>query len=83
MSERKSVTLHDFLTDKQVLAAWQIYKDLSPAPGVAAKIATEVIEPNMREIEAKLGQECDAYYLGYMCEYVFMKAPSGTDPNLN
>ena len=71
MSDR-SITLADFLTDKQVRQAYEIYKKHQKNPGSASDaIRKEVIEPNMKAINRKLGQENDSYYLSYACEYVF------------
>jgi len=71
MSDR-SITLGDFLTDKQVRQAYEIYKKHQKEPGTsAAAIREAVIEPNMKAINRKLGQENDSYYLSYVCEYVF------------
>lgn len=63
MTAPKSVTLPDFLTDEQIAHAVKLYE----AHGMDAvgKIRTEVIEPNMAAINAKLGQANDARYLAY------------------
>lgn len=59
----KTTTLPQFLTDAQIAAAAKLYAD----HGMAArlKIQTQVIEPNLPAINAKLGQDNDARYLAY------------------
>lgn len=70
----KHVTLSDFLTKSQIDAAFEIYKaDDQPA----ARIAKEIIEPNLTEINRKLGQENDAKFLAYACEHVFNQVGRG------
>lgn len=59
----KTVSLTDFLTTEQIKQARKLKS--------AAKIAAQVIEPNIKEINKKLGQENDSLYLGYACEHVF------------
>lgn len=62
----KKITLYDFLTDEQIKKAAELK--------TAAKITAEIIEPNIKAINLKLGQENDPKYLGYLCEYVFSQA---------
>ena len=63
LTQAKSVTLPDFLTEVQIADAIRLYE----AHGMDAvgTIQSQVIEPNMAEINAKLGQENDARYLAY------------------
>ena len=56
-------TLPDFLTEEQIAQCAKLYPDQKA-------IVKEVIEPNMVEINRKLGQENDARYLGYVVIYV-------------
>jgi hypothetical protein len=68
------MTLPDFLTEEQITAAQELYK--TAEPGTFARLcAQQVIRPNMAEINRKLGQENDANYLAYACEYVFSNMP--------
>lgn len=60
--EMKYVTLPDFLTEAQIAQVLKLKN--------AKAIREQVIEPNMEEINRKLGQENDATYLAYVCEYV-------------
>jgi len=77
MSKQRTITLPDFLTEDQIRTASLIY-DLHKRSGrVAGEIAKRVIEPNLAEINRKLGQENDAHYLAYCCEYVFSKLEAG------
>lgn len=66
----KTITLQDFLTAQQIQQAKKIYnREEFPAK----EICKQVIEPNIEEINKKLGQENDSMYLAYACEYVFGK----------
>lgn len=67
----KHITLPDFLTDEQIEAALALYKKHKGTGRVAKEIAAQIIQPNMDEINRKLGQENDASYLAYACEHVF------------
>lgn len=68
----RSMTLPDFLTDEQIEQARKIYVACQNSDKMpASEIAKQVIEPNMAEINRKLGQENDAHYLAFCCEYVF------------
>lgn len=62
----KTIKLTDFLTNEQI--------ELMCTLKTATKITKEIIEPNIRKINKKLGQENDPEFLGYMCEYAIMKA---------
>jgi hypothetical protein len=66
----KNVLLTDFLTCHQLGQALSIYKENLPANRVNI-IQQKVIEPNMGEINRKLGQENDPRYLAYAVVYVF------------
>lgn len=69
------VTLPDFLTEEQIKQAVEIYtRALTSGEMCAPIICREVIEPNMEEINRKLGQENDAMYLAYMCEYALVRS---------
>jgi hypothetical protein len=68
---KKQITLPDFLTEDQIDSALAIYREHKGTGNVAKLIASKVIEPNMKTINEKLGQENDAMYLAYACEYVF------------
>ena len=69
MAERKTVTLHDFLTVDQIEKAIEL--------GAAKAICDEIIEPNINEINQKLGQENDPMYLAYMTEYAVKQVGNG------
>lgn len=62
----KTVTLPDFLTEKQIKAAQNCKS--------AREISEKVITPNLKAINKKLGQENDAMYLAYCCEYAFRES---------
>ncbi len=64
----KTVTLPQFLTEEQIDQAIRLYR--FHGDDAVEPIRTIVIEPNMAEINAKLGQENDARYLAYATVYV-------------
>lgn len=73
---RKTISLTDFLTKKEIDLALRLYK--TAAPGTFNKtIVPKIIEPNLARINAALGQENDPRYLGYMVEYVFSRVSHG------
>jgi len=63
----KAVALADFLTPRQLQDAITLWTGGGRAPELCAMI----IEPNLTEIQAKLGTEMDAMYLAYAIEYTF------------
>jgi hypothetical protein len=67
----KSMTLPDFLTPDQIEQAQALYKKFKNTGRFASECAKQIMEPNMKEINRKLGQENDAKYLAYACELVF------------
>ena len=71
----KYVSLPDFLTKEQIQQALDIWTDTQSAKEIAAK----VIQPNLTEINRKLGQENDALYLSYACTYVFQQIRDKND----
>lgn len=62
----KMVKLCDFLTEEQIEKATQLRTH--------KEIREEIIEPNIAEINRKLGQENDPTYLAFMVEYVVSMA---------
>ena len=71
----KTMTLPDFLTAAQIEHAQRIYRKLNM--DAVKVIREEVIEPNMAEINRKLGQENDASYLAYAVVYVLSQVMGG------
>lgn len=69
-----NITLGDFLTDDQIESAQALYKKFKGTGRFATECAKQIIEPNLPEINRKLGQENDARYLAYACEFVFNQA---------
>jgi len=57
----KKVTINQFLNKEQIEKAKNLKK--------AKDICAEIIEPNISDINAALGQENDPMYLAYMVEY--------------
>ncbi len=66
----RTMVITDFLTQDQINEAIKIYETAEPGT-FARTLAEKIIEPNLAEINRKLGQENDARYLAYACEYVF------------
>jgi hypothetical protein len=60
----KTTKLTDFLTKGQIKTAVWLN-----ANGGAKSICKHLIQPNIDEINRKLGQENDPMYLAYACEY--------------
>lgn len=67
----RSMTLPDFLDQKQIESALALYKKFKGTGRVATEIAEQIIEPAKAEIERKLGQEVDSKFMAYACEHTF------------
>lgn len=67
----KQVTIADFLTPQEISLAVKMWRESKD--NYASRIAATIITPNMARINASLGQENDAMYLGYMIEYAVMQ----------
>jgi len=68
----KKFALPDFLTEAQIAKAIRLYE--AHGHDAKAKIQSQIIEPSMAAINAKLGQENDASYLAYAVVYVLSQA---------
>ena len=69
----KKMTLPQFLTPAQIALAAALYREHGDLDAVRP-IQTQVIEPNMAAIDAKLGQENDARYLAYAVVFALSQA---------
>lgn len=58
----KKVALLDFLTPAEIEQARKLKS--------ASEIKRKIVDPNLRRINAALGQQNDPMYLAYMIEYV-------------
>jgi len=67
----KRVTLTSFLTDAQIENALRLWHRPHMARLFHSDCRREIIEPNLAEINRKLGQENDPEYLAYVIEFVF------------
>lgn len=68
------VKISDFLSRDQINSAFLIYqKTDSPAQ----EICNQIIKPNLKRINRRLGQENDPMYLAYCCEFAFSKLRNG------
>jgi len=65
----KNVRLGDFLTDEQIEQVRQIGPN-------RARLQAEVIEPNINNINVRLGQENDPAYLAYTLVFVLSSVSS-------
>ena len=72
----KTVTLTDFLDEQQIEDVVAILR----VGGSAQAVCEFVIQPNIDEINRKLGQENDVMYLAYACEYAVRQASGLTQP---
>jgi len=71
-SPTQMIALGDILTNDEIADALRLYhQHKEQGYGFAAAAATQIIEPVLDRINKKLGQENDAYYLGFAIEYVF------------
>ena len=68
----KTVTLRDFLTDREIIQAAQLWR--KPGGQTAQRVANEIIRPNIDRINKALGQENDVMYLAYVVEYAIGEA---------
>lgn len=62
MVARKMVSVTDFLTSEEIKRAMELK--------TAKLIREQIVEPNIKRINVKLGQENDPMYLSYMIEYI-------------
>lgn len=67
------MTLLDFLTEKQIKQAYKLYLEHLSHTNAVGEIERQIIIPNMKEINHKLGQENNSKYLAYVCVYAFAK----------
>lgn len=66
----RKVTISQFLTEEEVQRAMDMHKQTRDSPTTLhRKLVDEIIKPNIRRINADLGQANDPAYLGYMLEY--------------
>tara|TARA_R110000868_G_scaffold198338_1_gene444667 strand:+ start:270 stop:497 length:228 start_codon:yes stop_codon:yes gene_type:complete len=67
----RSITIGDFLTDKEIKRALSLYRK---TPEKFHKLCKEkIIAPNIERINAKLGQENDQDFLAFAVEYSIMR----------
>jgi hypothetical protein len=66
----KTARLGDFLTDGQLEKVQQLWRTYDGDKTLFhAAVVQQVIQPNLEQINAKLGQENDARYLAYAIQY--------------
>lgn len=74
MKNRPTFTIGDILTDAEINRAVQLYEDDTMALTFNRRVVEEIVMPNLKRIEEKLGQPMDPRYLGYAIEYALMHA---------
>lgn len=72
----KITSIGEFLTVAQIKTAQTIWK--KDRSNFHKRVLAEVVEPHMKEINRKLGQENNAGFIAYAIEYIFSEGdPSG------
>jgi hypothetical protein len=71
MSNRKKVSVSDFLTVDETITAMKLYQKAREGT-FAKKCAKEIITPILPRINEKLGQENDPLFLAYTVEHIFI-----------
>lgn len=70
----RKVTIEQFLTPEEIEQAKALYRANKDTPTKFHKaVVDQIIRPNIRRINADLGQDNDPGYLGYAVEYVFSR----------
>jgi phosphatidylserine/phosphatidylglycerophosphate/cardiolipin synthase-like enzyme len=62
MTPPRTITLFDFLTEEEIVAAVGLNNRIL--------VRDQIIIPNLKRIDAKLGQSNDADYMSYLVEHV-------------
>lgn len=68
----QTVTIQTILTDEQIYKAIEL--------GRAQEICSEIIKPNIEEINNKIGQQNDPMYIAYMVEYALVSIKQTMQP---
>lgn len=71
----RKVAISQFLTEEEIKQAVKLYTE-DPVH-FHKRCVAEILKPNIRRINADLGQQNDAGYLAYMVEYVIVKTIIG------
>jgi len=67
----RTATLNDFLTEDQIKDCMVLYRQYKDTGDFIDKVTTEILEPNITSINAKLNQENHPRYLAYAIEFTF------------
>lgn len=70
MTETKTATIGDFLTDEEILLAAKIYRE--DPEGSHKEIKARIIVPNLERINKSLGQDNDPDYLTFAVEFALV-----------
>lgn len=74
MNAQRFVSVGDFLTQEQAAKAIKLWAKHGSGKAFVDACVAEVIEPNLTQINAKLGQENNARYLAYAVEFAMIQA---------
>ena len=69
----QGISLNKFLTVSEIRLARKLWNENANG-SYAAKVAEQIIKPNILRINQLLGQENDPMYLAYAIEYAMMTA---------
>lgn len=70
---RTSHRLGDFLTDEEIIEAWELFKACDRET-VTNRLTEEFVRPRINVISEKVGTQCDPRYVAYMLQFIFMQA---------
>lgn len=74
VTDWKTVSVGDFLTEDQAKRAVVLWALHGSGKAFVDAMVGEIIEPNLAEINKKLGQENNARFLAYAVEHVLLQA---------
>lgn len=70
---KTSYRLGDFLSDEEIIEAWELYKSCDSST-VTNRLMDDFVRPRIRVISEKVGQDCDTRYVAYVLQFVFQQA---------
>jgi hypothetical protein len=69
----RNARIGDFLTDDQIALVFHLWTQKTSPADFREKVLARVIEPNMAQINRKLGQENHPRYLMYALEHMLTR----------
>lgn len=73
----RTIAVGDFLTQEQAKTACRLWALHGSGKAFIDAVVGEIIEPNLAEINRKLGQENDPRFLAYAVEHVLSQVSDG------